>query len=197
MSDQDATDAQLVADVLHGREAAFTALMRRHKTRLYLFIRRHVATSEDAYDVLQEAFASAWGALKRYDPERPFDIWLRRIALNKCRDRGRREAVRQRAFSLIGISPEAASQVPDTAPGADAVQIGGEALRRLNAAIAALPRQLREPLILTALQGLSQREAAEVLGVTPKVVEMRAYRARKQLAETLPPTDYEDLERLG
>ncbi|HEY5411913.1 MAG TPA: sigma factor-like helix-turn-helix DNA-binding protein, partial [Caulobacteraceae bacterium] len=63
--------------------------------------------------------------------------------------------------------------------------------------IAALPRQLREPLILTALQGLSQREAAEVLGVTPKVVEMRAYRARKQLAEKLRPADYEDLEQLG
>ena len=197
MSPDGSSDAELIAEVLQGREAAFTTLMRRHKSRLYLFIRRHVTTSEDAYDVLQESFVSAWAALKRYDPERPFDIWLRRIALNKCRDRGRKEAVRRRAFSLIGISPEAVSRVPDAAPGAEEVQIGGEALGRLNAAIAALPAQLREPLILTALQGLSQREAAEVLGLTPKVVEMRAYRARKQLAERLSPSDYEDLEGLG
>lgn len=197
MSPADASDAELVADVLAGREAAFTALMRRHKSWLYLFVRRHVTTSEDAYDVVQEAFASAWRALKSYDRGRPFDIWLRRIALNKCRDRGRREAVRRRAFAVVRIAPEAVEQVADTAPGAEAASIGGEALRRLNAAIAGLPAKLREPLILTSLQGLSQREAAEVLGVTPKVVEMRAYRARKQLADKLSPADFEDLEQIG
>ena len=197
MSHHGASDAELIKDVLKGREAAFTALMRRHKTWLYLFVRRHVRTSEDAYDIVQESFASAWAALKRYDPERPFEIWLRRIALNKCRDRGRREAVRRRAFSLVGLAPEAVEQVADTAPGAEAASIGGAAVARLNAALAALPAKLREPLILTSLQGLSQREAAEVLGVTPKVVEMRAYRARKQLAEKLSPSDFEDLERLG
>ena len=197
MSHDAATDAQLVADVLAGRETAFTALMRRHKSWLYLFVRRHVATSEDAYDVVQESFTSAWGALKRYDPTRPFDTWLRRIALNKCRDRGRREAVRRRAFQMVGLAPEAVEQVRDTALDAEAASIGGEALARLNAAIAALPGKLREPLILTALQGLSQREAAEVLGVTPKVVEMRAYRARKQLAEALSPSDFDDLEQIG
>ena len=197
MSREGPSDAELVAEVLKGREAAFTALMRRHKTWLYLFVRRHVTTSEDAYDVVQESFASAWGALRRYDPTRPFDIWLRWIALNKCRDRGRREAVRRRAFSLVGATPEAVEQVADSGPGAETASIGGEALARLNAAIAALPAKLREPLILTALQGLSQREAAEVLGVTPKVVEMRAYRARKHLADALKPSDYEDLEAMG
>lgn len=197
MSPADASDAELVAQVLAGREAAFTALMRRHKSWLYLFVRRHVATSEDAYDVVQEAFASAWRALKSYDRSRPFDVWLRRIALNKCRDRGRREAVRRRAFAVVGIAPEAVEQVADTSPGAEAVSIGAAALGRLNAAIAALPAKLREPLILTSLQGLSQREAAEVLGVTPKVVEMRAYRARKQLADKLSPADFEDLEQIG
>lgn len=197
MSHHAATDAELVAEVLAGREAAFTALMRRHKTWLYLFVRRHVATSEDAYDVVQEAFTSAWSALKSYDRSRPFDIWLRRIALNKCRDRGRREAVRRRVLSLVGLAPEATEQVADAAPGAETLRIGGEALARLNAAITALPGKLREALVLTSLQGLSQREAAAVLGVTPKVVEMRAYRARRQLAETLSPGDFEDLEQMG
>ncbi len=52
----------------------------------------------------------------------------------------------------------------DPAPGAEAASIGGAAVARLNAALAALPAKLREPLILTSLQGLSQREAAEALG---------------------------------
>ena len=188
------SDAALVAGALGGDEHAFTALMRRHKTWLYLFIRRRVASPEDAYDLVQESFASAWGALKRYDRSRPFDIWLRRIALNKCRDRARREAVRRRVMSLVGLPPGAAEAVADPAAGADRVGIANETLARLNEALRRLPSKLREPLVLTTLEGLSQREAAAVLGVTPKVVEMRAYRARKQLAAALDRSDFEDLE---
>jgi RNA polymerase sigma factor (sigma-70 family) len=190
----DATDAELVARVLKGEEPAFTALMRRHKSWLYLYIRRHTRSSEDAWDILQESFASAWGALKRYDPTRPFDIWLRRIALNKCRDKARKETVRRRVFALVGLPAEAVEQVADAAPLAEASSIAEQTMRRLNEAIRRLPDGLREPLILTALEGLSQKEAAEVLGVTPKVVEMRAYRARKQLAAAL---DIEDVGDLG
>jgi RNA polymerase sigma-70 factor (ECF subfamily) len=193
VTQSEATDAELVARVLRGEEPAFTALMRRHKTWLYQFIRRHTPTAEDAYDILQESFASAWGALGRYDPARPFDIWLRRIALNKCRDRGRKEAVRRRVFALIGLPPETVEQAPDPAAGPDQARIADETLRKLDEAVRRLPAGLREPLVLTALQGLSQREAAEVLGVTPKVVEMRAYRARKQLAQALDRPDFADL----
>lgn len=193
----EATDAQLVARVLQGEEAAFTALMRRHKAWLYVFVRRHVNTADDAYDMVQEAFASAWRALKSYDPARPFDVWLRRIALNKCRDRARKEAVRRRVLGVFGLPSEAAEQAADERAGAEDQRIAGETLGRLKAALAALPVHLREALILTALQGLSQREAAEVLGVSAKVVETRAYRARKQLAAVLDRSDAADVARLG
>ncbi len=189
----EATDAELVARVLRGDEPAFTALMRRHKSWLYLYIRRHTRSSEDAYDVLQESFASAWGALKRFDQSRPFDIWLRRIALNKCRDRARKETVRRRVFAFVGLPAETIEAAPDTSRSAESSGIADQTLKRLNEAIARLPDNLREPLILTALEGLSQKEAAEVLGVTPKVVEMRAYRARKQLAQALNIEDIEDV----
>ena len=192
-ADEDGGDARLVGRVLAGDAGAFDALMGRHKGWLYSFIRRHVRSPEDAYDLLQESFASAWRALKRYDPERPFDIWLRRIALNKCRDRARREAVRRRVFSVVGLPPGAEETTPDPTPGAEATAIAGEALGRLEAALAKLPSNLREPLVLTALQGLSQREAAEVLGVSEKAVETRAYRARRRLAELLGASDAGDL----
>ncbi len=195
MTPPDATDAELVARVLRGEDAAFTALMRRHKSWLYLFVRRHTPTSEDAYDIVQESFASAWRALKRYDPAWPLDAWLRQIALNKCRDRARKDAVRRRVQSFLGASPK--DEPLDTAAPADAVEIANETLRRLNAAIARLPPRLREPLVLTALQGLSQREAAELLGSSVKVVEMRVYRARKQLAAMLDRTDFVDLDSLN
>jgi len=191
----DATDAELVARVLRGEDTAFTALMRRHKSWLYLFIRRHVPTSEDAYDILQESFAAAWRALKRYDPGRPLEAWLRHIALNKCRDRARKEAVRRRVLSFVGIG--AKEEPSDTAAPADAVGIANETLGRLNGALDRLPLHLKEPLVLTALQGLSQKEVAEALGVGVKVVEMRVYRARKQLASMLDRTDLVDLDRVN
>lgn len=88
-------DSELAASAVAGDERAFSWLMQRHKDGLYRFIRRYTGDAEEAYDLLQESFTAAWGALKRYDRTRPFPTWLRRIALNKCRDWSRRRVVRR------------------------------------------------------------------------------------------------------
>jgi RNA polymerase sigma-70 factor (ECF subfamily) len=62
-----------------------------------------------------------------------------------------------------------------------------DGLRRLESAITKLPRALKEPLILTALEGLSHKEAAELLGISAKAVEVRVYRAKRRLSEWLNP----------
>lgn len=175
------SDAQLVRRALAGEDDAFAQLMGRHKQWAYRFVRRYVGNADDAYDVLQETFFSAWLALSRYQPERPFEGWLRRIALNKCRDRGRRDAVR-RAFSrLVGEQVEAEA-LPDPAPGPDAALASAQEIAQLERSISALPRSLKEPLLLTALEGLSHQQAAELLGLNAKAVEMRVYRARERLS---------------
>ena len=180
-------DAALAVAAAQGDETAFASIMRRHKGWLYRFIRRYVADRDDAYDVLQDSFVSAWSALRRYDPERPFAIWLRRIALNKCRDRARRDTVRRAALALLSFEDRA------TAPAADEIAASGEALRRLEAAIAKLPRRLKEPLILTMLEGLSHKDAGALLGINAKAVETRAYRGRKRLAAELDRGDIVEL----
>src|SRR6185295_1350189 len=164
--------------------------MRRHKGWLYQFIRRYVADKDDAYDVLQESFVSAWSALARFDPERPFEAWLRRIALNKCRDRARRNAVKRAALAVLawtGQQSEAATPPVESASAAD------RALKRLEAAIGDLPRALKEPLILTMLEGLSHKETGELLGINAKAVETRVYRAKRRLALALDRADLADL----
>jgi RNA polymerase sigma-70 factor (ECF subfamily) len=65
-------------------------------------------------------------------------------------------------------------------------------LVRLDVAIAALPVQLKEPLLLTAFEGMSQQETADALGLTVKAIETRVYRARKLLAEALTKTASND-----
>jgi RNA polymerase sigma-70 factor (ECF subfamily) len=188
----DLPDAFLAVAARQGDQAAFAALMRRHKGWLYRFIRRYVADRDDAYDVLQESFVAAWGALARFDPERPFEAWLRRIALNKCRDRARRDAVRRAALRLFGFGASDMS-VESVAPPADSAVTADHALRRLETAIAKLPRQLKEPLVLTMLESLSHKEAGALLGINAKAVETRVYRAKRQLASMLNLEDLEDI----
>jgi RNA polymerase sigma-70 factor (ECF subfamily) len=188
----DLPDAFLAVAARQGDQAAFAALMRRHKGWLYRFIRRYVADRDDAYDVLQESFVAAWGALSRFDPERPFEAWLRRIALNKCRDRARRDAVRRAALRLFGFGAGDMS-AQSVAPLADSTVTADHALRRLETAIAKLPRQLKEPLVLTMLEGLSHKEAGALLGINAKAVETRVYRAKRQLASMLNLEDLQDI----
>lgn len=182
--DEPEPDSELVRRARAGEQRAFSLLMARHKHWVYRFVRRYVGDADEAYDVTQDAFVAAMSNLHRYDPARPFDAWLRRIALNKCRDRARREAVR-RAFGLSRRGPEETEQVADTAAGADHSLAAGSALKALDKAIAALPAALKGPLVLTALEGLSQKEAGEALGLSAKAVEVRVYRAKRQLAEML------------
>jgi len=186
------SDASLAVAARAGDQAAFAALMRRHKAWLYQFIRRYIADRDDAYDILQESFVSTWGALARYDPERPFEAWLRRIALNKCRDRARRNAVRRAALRMLGLG-DSTHNDQNTAPSADTSTRVGHALQRLEAAIAQLPRNLKEPLVLTMLEGLSHKTAGEILGINAKAVETRVYRAKRQLAQVLDPEILADL----
>jgi len=180
------SDAALVEHALAGDDAAFAQLMARHKQWAFRFVRRYVGNADDAYDVLQDTFFSAWLALARYQPHRPFDIWLRRIALNKCRDRARREAVRRVFTGFMGGDSDSID-LPDTSAGPEAQAAAGQELEQLERSLAALPRSLKEPLLLTALEGLSHQQAAEVLGLNAKAVEMRIYRARERLSALREP----------
>jgi RNA polymerase sigma factor CnrH len=174
-------DATLVKRALGGEDAAFAQLMGRHKQWAYRFVRRYVGNADDAYDVLQDTFFSAWLALSRYEPSRPFDIWLRRIALNKCRDRARREAVR-RVFTRFSDDETEGRELSDPGAGPETQVATEQEIEQLEHSIALLPRSLKEPLLLTALEGLSHQQAAEVLGLNAKAVEMRIYRARERLS---------------
>lgn len=179
----DADDAALVARAMRGEQAAFGALMARHREAVFRLARSHVGGEADALDVTQEAFISAFAALARYDPARPLRGWLLRIALNKCHDWARRRAVR-RLFAFVRPLDEALD-VADAAPDPESALGSARGVAAIRRAIAALPAQLKEPLILCAIEGLSQDEAAQVLGTSRKAVETRIYRARQKLSALL------------
>ena len=179
----DPPDEVLAARAADGDERAFASLIGRHKAALYRFARRYVGDADDAYDIVQQSFVAVWYALGRYDRGRGFATWLRAIALNKCRDHARRAALRR--LPMFSGTGNAAETVADTQPDAEASWIAQQELAALDRAIAKLPRALKEPLLLTTFEGLSQAEAGRELGISAKAVETRVYRARRTLTEAL------------
>ena len=161
------------------------------KADLYRFIRRYIGDEAEAHDVLQEAYASAWLAIRRYDPVRPFEVWLRSIALNKCRDWSRRRAVRRVVRGVMGLDAPEATAVGDEAPTPEARLDDQRRAEALQRALSDLPEALKGPLLLATLEGRSHAEIASILHITPKAVETRIARARRKLAEGLPPSPRE------
>jgi len=186
-SDAEASDNELARRAAAGDDGAFSELVRRHKDGLYRLLRRYTGDPEDAYEAAHEAFIAAWAALHRYDPTRPFGAWLRVIAINKARDRGRRALVRRLLFGSRSLEESEAMDAADPAASPDQALIVRQRTQALDRAIAALPPQLKAPLLLTAFDGFSQQEAGDILGVSAKTIETRIYRARKLLAERLDP----------
>jgi len=183
-----AADAALAARAARGDQTAFAELVRRHKEPLYRLLRRYTGESDDAYEAAQEAFIAAWSAMARYDPQRPFLTWLRVIAINKVRDRHRRNSFRRMLFGTgRGLEDEAVLAEPDPALPADEQVMEQQDMTTLDRAIAKLPAPLKEALLLTAFDGLTQQEAGQILGVSIKTIETRVHRARKILARTLDP----------
>ena len=180
--------ADLSVRAAGGDRAAFSELMRQTKTALFRFIRRYVGDEQDAWDLLQETYAAAWINIGRYDPTRPFEAWIRTIALNKCRDWSRRRFVRRLIRGGVDLSSPEAMSVPDGAAPADDRMEAGATLARLNEAMSRLPPHLKAPLLLTAIEGRSQAQTAEMLGLSIKAVETRVARARRKLSEALGDT---------
>ncbi|MBI1402790.1 MAG: sigma-70 family RNA polymerase sigma factor [Porphyrobacter sp.] len=179
----DNPEAALVRAALSGDAQASRALVEAHREAVYRMARAYTGDPDEAFDLTQEAFLAAFGALSRYDPARPFRGWIFAIARNKCRDWSRRRAVRR--FLGLPLPDSAADWVADDNPSPEAQEISRDELAMTARAIADLPPSLKEVLILRTIEGLSQQETAQALGVSIKAVETRLYRARAKLNEAV------------
>ena len=173
------SDGELAALALAGRQTAFRELLDRHRAPVFRLVRGNTGDDDAALDVTQEAFIAAFAALKSYDGTRSFKTWMARIALNRCRDWARRRAVRR--FFSLALPIEAAATVSDDSIPPDQQMDDRAELARVREGIARLPPAIREPLILHTIEGLTQVETAEILGISEKAVETRIYRARRAL----------------
>lgn len=178
----DTLDTNLIEKVRRGNRAAFGELVEPHLPRLLGLARRMLGSADEAEDALQNALASTWMARTKLDPAKPAVAYLTTVTLNKCRDRLRRRKV-ARFLGFGAFDPD--MQIASEAPDAESEIVDRQALEQVARAIDRLPMRLREALVLVAIDGRSQREVAELLGVTEKTIETRIYRARQRLREKL------------
>lgn len=179
----DCSDGELAALALAGRQAAYSMLMQRHRDVVYRILRGLVGDGDAALELTQQAFIAAFGALKRFDGDRPFQAWIARIAVNKARDWARRRKVRR--FFTFARPIDEALTIADPAAGSDLMLADRAELQRAMTAIAQLSPGLKDVLVLRTIEGMSQAETAEILGISAKAVETRLYRARMKLQEML------------
>jgi len=190
MSDRalDELDREDMARLAKGDEASLDDLMGRHSERLFHYLLRIVQDETDASDLAQETFVRVYQNRTRFERERKFSTWLYAVATNLARDRLRWRS----RHPEVALEAERSERDPDfhgmlPSPGASpsealVAEERGEMVRR---AVAALPEDLRIPLILTQFEERSHIEVATILDCTPKAVEMRVYRARQQLRNQL------------
>jgi RNA polymerase sigma-70 factor (ECF subfamily) len=187
----DDPDLALVKAVQAGDKVAFDRLLEIHQERIFHFILRHISNEADALDLAQETFVRAYFNIGKFSPRGLFSTWLHQIALNLCRDLVRSKAWRNRQQTeSLSLNPETSGkegqkEVEDLSPGPAANTLREEKMEKLYRAINGLPLELKGPLMLTAVDGLSHAEAGERLGLTAKAVEVKSYRARKILLRQL------------
>lgn len=180
-------DLPLIEALQAGDDSALHELMRRHREPLFHFAFRVVRDETAARDVVQETFVRAYFGAGKFKPRAAVKTWLFAIALNLSRDHLRRLSPRRGDRSLDDAAQACApmSDIVDHAPLAPDTAGMRDEFARLQRAIDRLPRKLREALIVFALEGKSQREAADILGTTAKTVELRVYHAKKKLRQWL------------
>lgn len=177
-------DATLVARARAGDLDSFSAIMRRYNRRVFRAARSVVRSDAAAEDSAQNAWLAAFERLETWDPARGgLGTWLASIAVHDALGQHRRAASRARTLDGLAQAPNEHEGPRDTLPEAEAHR--AELRKVLEAAVDALPDDLRQALVLRDVEELSGAEAAQILGVTELTVRLRLFRARRALRASL------------
>lgn len=170
------TDTALILRCQKGEASAFAELIARYKRPLFLLALRLTQNEDDAEDLTQEAFLRAFRHVARINPNRGIKNWLHKVLANLClnhlRDRRRRGPVHSVS------SEHQLGAVPVVDPLEE---------RHIDEALATLKPELRMAVTLVWVQGMTHREAGEVMGASEGTISWRIFKAKEQLRPLLEP----------
>lgn len=171
-------DEELMGHVRDGDRNAFSELAMRHTKRYYSLAYRMLSNREEAEDIVQESFLALWTNPDCWDCKRQvkFSTWFYRVVTNACIDRKRKNTLLQMGD---GFDP------PDESPGTEEILELKRKKENIDAYIGELPESQQTALTLCFYEGVSNKEAAEIMGVSVKALESLLMRAKVSLRNKL------------
>lgn len=174
-------DAELIRKFREtGDKRSFEKLIRKYGDRVFRFGLKMCGHREDAEDVVQDTFVSAYRYLDGFRGDSSVLTWLMKIASSACLKKRRLKKNQPRHLDELDET-----RVPGPGAGAgespDSLVISAEKQARFRAALALLPEHYRVVVVLRDLEGLSVKETAEALDLTESAVKVRLHRARAKL----------------
>lgn len=170
------TDRAIIHQVLAGDDEAFSRLVDRHYDRCARIALRILGNKEDAEEAIQDAFLRAYRALGSYEDQERFSAWLTRILINQCRTVLARVQRREAVFSDLDVrDAELFAQVESPE----------NAWPDLERALAQLPPDQREAVVLRYADDLTYEEMARITGAGQSALKMRVQRAFARLRALL------------
>lgn len=186
------SDAWLVERAVAGDQKAFELLVIKYQRRIQRLIGRMVRDVDLVEDIAQETFIRAYRALAQFRGEAQFYTWLYRIAVNTAKkflmDLKRNPTVSENSFksddddeTSYAENELTSSETPD------AVLASKEIAQIINAALEALPDELRQAITLREIEGLSYEEISEAMNCPIGTVRSRIFRAREAISQKVKP----------
>lgn len=177
-------DISLMQQLTTGNDLALNELMTRWRERVAAFLLRMVGDHATAMDLTQETFVRLYTSRHSYRPTAAFSTYLFHIAANLARSHARWKG-RHPTMPLTNEEGTLIHDPVDSQLSPDAAAALREKTALVKNAVAALPADLREALLLFAVEDMSHAEVAASLGCSVKAVEVRIYKARQMLKETV------------
>ena len=184
-------DHELVSLCKNGDIAAFEALVKKYQKKVFNIAFRMIGNYDDACEVAQDTFVSAYRSIKQFKGMSKFSTWLHTIAVNLSKNRRRQLGTRQyhEQFSLNDplateegrINVETASADPDPPERLEQK----ETQQKIQDCINRLDDEFREVLILRDIQGFSYEEISSMLNIAEGTVKSRLFRAREEIKQLL------------
>jgi RNA polymerase sigma-70 factor, ECF subfamily len=184
----DVSDLELVLRVQRGDKGAFDLLVRKYQHKVVKLVMRYMREPADAEDVAQEAFIKAYRALPQFRGDSAFYTWLYRIAINTAKN-----AIVSRDRNPVGVDLDLqdGEEVYDVMgrladhETPEALLLTEEIRNTVDAAIQALPDELRTAIVLRELEGMSYEAIATAMDCPVGTVRSRIYRAREAIDRRL------------
>ncbi len=179
-------DRELIRRCQAGDETAFESLVLRYQRELFHLVSWNVGSAAEAEDIVQDILCKVYFSLSKFDNDRPFYPWLRRVAINQCYDELRRVR-RRKILKFTELNDQDARvlerlmAVPQAEPSSPSPSNGEELRSLMQRILDRLPEKQRMAIVLRDFKQVPYEEMADIMGCSKQAVRLKVFRARARL----------------